>query len=372
MIDEQTISKLKKLPLFNMSLSSKELFHSNFIAWMVEEYPKEMSELFTNLLEKNIEINLDTEKRGLVDREQRNKDLTISLENGKKIIIENKVKSLPDYDQLKKYSTDNKNTYYIILSLIKPAWLNDNNKKFKIENTNIEWLFINYKRLSEELDRLGIENLYVKDYIKFISLLSNFPNMISFKKTDKFEPIKYYEKFKEIRLHDIYQKLYFSLLLVELKKFLKDKNIDTQKFYMKVDFQSQTGRIAISYKEEKRLDNRFNLAVDLHSNSLSFFIGDLEKKNILKKINNKELIEKYFSFFTELNSNKSEKMKIYPLKENEYCNCNQFSNTYFYRRIKLTNKTINDILEILKNAIAHLEKYSRVLIEEFQLTSNKK
>ena len=33
---EKVVNNLKASPLFNMSLGSKELFHSNFLAWLLE------------------------------------------------------------------------------------------------------------------------------------------------------------------------------------------------------------------------------------------------------------------------------------------------------------------------------------------------
>jgi hypothetical protein len=41
---------LKKSPLFNLSLSSKELFHSNFLAWLCENYPNYMGEIISGYL----------------------------------------------------------------------------------------------------------------------------------------------------------------------------------------------------------------------------------------------------------------------------------------------------------------------------------
>ena len=43
------IKKLKKSPMFNLSLSSKELFHSNFLAWIAED--EDTKELFESILE---------------------------------------------------------------------------------------------------------------------------------------------------------------------------------------------------------------------------------------------------------------------------------------------------------------------------------
>ena len=37
--EEKLIQTLEKSPLFYLSLASKELFHSNFIAWLGEQQP---------------------------------------------------------------------------------------------------------------------------------------------------------------------------------------------------------------------------------------------------------------------------------------------------------------------------------------------
>ena len=47
---ETVINILKKSPLFNLSLSSKELFHSNFLYWIGQNYPLEFGKLFAEYL----------------------------------------------------------------------------------------------------------------------------------------------------------------------------------------------------------------------------------------------------------------------------------------------------------------------------------
>ena len=46
------IDSLLKSPLFNLSLSSKELFHSNFIYWIGKNYPEELGEFFAKFCKK--------------------------------------------------------------------------------------------------------------------------------------------------------------------------------------------------------------------------------------------------------------------------------------------------------------------------------
>ncbi len=47
---ERIVKDLKKSPLFQLSLSSKELFHSNFIYWLISTYTAEFSGLFSRFL----------------------------------------------------------------------------------------------------------------------------------------------------------------------------------------------------------------------------------------------------------------------------------------------------------------------------------
>ena len=47
-----TINKLKESPLFNLSLSSSELFHSNFLYWVANNYKKEFGEMFAPYLKE--------------------------------------------------------------------------------------------------------------------------------------------------------------------------------------------------------------------------------------------------------------------------------------------------------------------------------
>src|SRR5690606_14227209 len=94
------IEYLEKSPLFNLSLSSKELFHSNFIAWIVDLYKNE----FSVILSQRLGLKITEIKK--IERETKNIDLSIHYKNENEdrlIVIENKVKSLPDKKQLEKY-----------------------------------------------------------------------------------------------------------------------------------------------------------------------------------------------------------------------------------------------------------------------------
>lgn len=117
------IKKLKKSPIFNLSLSSKELFHSNFLAWIAED--EDTKDLFVSILKlfgldnDAAEDYADGIRKGsyIVKREYNNFDFCI-CENIKNwddkspevnipgrvlLVLENKFKSIPYKAQLEEY-----------------------------------------------------------------------------------------------------------------------------------------------------------------------------------------------------------------------------------------------------------------------------
>ena len=78
--------------MFAMSLTSRELFHSNVWAWMIRKYPS----IFTSVFYKEYDGQSTVE----VFREEKHYDLLLKI-NDKYIIIENKFKCMPNKKQLK-------------------------------------------------------------------------------------------------------------------------------------------------------------------------------------------------------------------------------------------------------------------------------
>jgi len=152
---EKWIDKLKKSPIFNMSLSSKELFHSNFIAWILEEYPKYMGEFFSEYL------SLEDKPQKITNVQREKKNIDISFDIGdKSIFIENKVKS-------------------IALSLKEPTFLDE--KSCYISQNDVFWYYLSYetfveKYLKKLIKKIPEEDKYNKflicDYINFIEILN--------------------------------------------------------------------------------------------------------------------------------------------------------------------------------------------------------
>lgn len=90
---QKYIDYLKKSPIFSMSLGSKELFYSNFRAWIFEQ---KQGQEFIRVFFPNINIQEITD----IKREHKSRDIVIFLKNGDEYVIENKIKSYGDYHQL--------------------------------------------------------------------------------------------------------------------------------------------------------------------------------------------------------------------------------------------------------------------------------
>ena len=98
----ESLAGLENNPVFAMSLGSKELFHSNFLAFIfmhnsAGNLRKWLYEKAGGKTDKTIEFDE-------YFREKSNFDLLFKIKGEEKfILIENKFKSLPDRKQLEKY-----------------------------------------------------------------------------------------------------------------------------------------------------------------------------------------------------------------------------------------------------------------------------
>ena len=220
---------LRKSPLFRLSLSSKELFHSNFLEWLSKENREAFRKLINRMADLGENYDWGTQK-WYVKREFKNFDLCvvaydddetsnhlikdndfdyteedIADENGLRVlfVIENKVKSIPYKEQLieyaKKAETINKKTtkkekaIFVLLTLAqtfpdKPEGQKDWKLTWEEGNKKGEctWRicpYSDYVKLLKEyyLNRhfsiipkpKGPEYQIIKDYVGFIESLTS-------------------------------------------------------------------------------------------------------------------------------------------------------------------------------------------------------
>lgn len=343
---EHYIEELKKSVMFNLSLSSKELFHSNFINWLIEINKEGMNELFKNLLGK--EIIIKTSKR-----EKDNFDLFIPCEDNTSIVIENKFKSIVTKKQLEEYNLKFKKDNKIIKIL-----LTLNSGKFEEELTKeLDWKLITYNEFIIQLKKINFINPYhnevVKDYCNYVLKVIDLLSEVKLENRRIKDMYDDYDNFKKIRLHDISQKILFNKIFNELNHKLTEKNIEitpefnlSKKFFLFQGFTRGTGFVClnntINYGKER--EDGFRLEVQLQFNSLKLMVinPNFDELNNEFKDSFFKILEKYSEKYSERDKNGN--IVIYP-KNNDY---NKYGRNIRYKSIKLHSELLfSEIIDLM-------------------------
>jgi len=340
---DNKIIELKASPIFNLSLSSKELFHSNFIAWICDNYPYEFGNLIIN------EFNLDVQNKKIIStkREAKSLDLIIEFES-KKIIIENKVKSTPNKQQLINYKSENNpEDVYILLTLIQP--------NFDLEE--IGWKLFTYVDLSELLKKLSNEisieyhRSIISDYSNFIKILCDLNEfMIIDFNNGHFD--FYGEKhrlFQSVRLHDLYLKSSYDRLIYEIKNYLKSKisnyeiiagkryshEINRNQIVISTIIVNGKGVVNIDYSNEDEII--YGIMLDGNRYNQYIYVWGNKAENIFEIADKLQNDKVWFRF------NDIPIEEVYPKKDKKY---NKFGNNMLYRSIKIKpTQTFTSIFE---------------------------
>jgi len=327
------IDKLKKSPIFNMSLSSKELFHSNFLAWIIETYNEQMSSFFSRFCEAE-EGTIQN-----IQREKKNVDISFTI-GDTFFMIENKVKSIAYLEQLERYDTYEASDFIKSLKSSKKCTILLSLKKPK----NLEksgWKHLSYDELIIALKELKIEDPYhealIDDYIDFVTILAEeIVAKIDIKKIsisklylNNSDENKLLKAFSEIKMHDLFLKGLFEDLaydwLIKLKDELGEKveyrkNDETPQFSINHTMTRSQGLVEIKYK----LDNNTTLGIQIQGEHYRHLVEGSNKDEIQRI--SKILLDKkeWFCF---------EGSEVYP-KKNDF---NRFSTKeylFLYKSIK--------------------------------------
>ncbi len=247
-------------PMFNLSLSSKELFHSNFLAWLGNN---QGTKVFFEEVIKDL-VNdpyLFPSKNWTVMREDKHFDLCIKDGKGKAkdnylLIIENKVKSIPIKKQLDEYvqkrvNGKNPNTKYLLLTLTeKFAHRTKIDKAIKTNGSPNNWIVKTYKNLASVMwDKQGfVSDPYLQSILMdYIGFIENLDALVRQWQDEKI----FAQKWDKIpKLQDLHAKIQFSRYCEKLKKELLSKLpnievydndfipeiIDCSKVYVKVNW----------------------------------------------------------------------------------------------------------------------------------------
>ncbi|VAW49381.1 hypothetical protein MNBD_GAMMA03-2026 [hydrothermal vent metagenome] len=351
---DSIIENLKTSPIFNLSLSSRELFHSNFLYWIANNYPKEFGSMFFDFLKVKPKGSLITD----IEREKKNIDLSFKYENSQQILIENKVKSIPYKEQLERYSKNsNPNKNFILLSLTKP--------NFELE----DWILMSYEELHTKLDELiqNITNRYHKDiiidYISFITELVKVDKLCQLNVDEKFnyhsvEKNHVYKKLQLIRLHDLYLKKKYELFAYKIFEKLNHKRHCI--FGEKHDWKSKNQTIFINHGMTRaqgltdikyKISDNVLLCIQIQGEHFRLAIEDNNGEDA-NRIKEKLLHDKLWFVFE--NYFKTNDLIIYPTSIDK--TFNKYGKVFYYQSIKLGTKyKISDLIEIIIKYIEHID-----------------
>lgn len=344
----EIIKALENNPVYRLSLGSKELFHSNMVAWLLESYPDSpVSELF----------GLDKYEKKDVKREENHTDISVDCGDAR-VIIENKVKSLPDKNQLLRYSEKEtkkkKINQFYLLSLFEP----DFNDGIISNAANIiyRWNYVSYKELGDAVKRLeekpkdeqndDLEHHLVNAYGDVCLDLDKVSSEILDNiKLDKPLPVSnkiFLEKLKKIHFEPVYHKVAADFMARELINKMKIKyippysitagrkvgNYEENAFTIGSGFVSrgQKGIIEMKYT----IDKYFCMGIQVEGDQYRFLIEGTDTVKSSVEPFFKALAEKIGTFpFLQYPEKEKGRKRTYV----EYC---AYGNTFFYKYGKIS------------------------------------
>lgn len=144
-------------PMLAMSQGSKELFHSDLLAWYVGRFPAVRTALLDAWAPAPGPV---TDNGGIpVRREWRHLDLVVHVPERQPLVVENKMFSLPDERQLDRYATTVAahlpgEPSLVLLSLTEPGWPEG---RWVSPQGRAPWTYRSYQELMEILRQVRPE-----------------------------------------------------------------------------------------------------------------------------------------------------------------------------------------------------------------------
>lgn len=258
---------LKNNFLFQVSLGSKELFHSNLLAWLLEqknnsgEY-EALSNFIKTVAKRDVTI-ITEENTPKIVREENKIDLTIKWEEEGKwnfIFIENKIKSIPTSEQLNEYDKKTEKLHdatnrnglqkkIIKKFLLTPFKSDVNSDSKKWENITYQEDIITFLETIKALSFVYVDVKYaIKKYISLINSQNKLLLWFNFNNTENFKLRNYdfyiseeMDKVRNLRLHDLILKLAHEKIGSLIKNILSNDSTGQYRifeYYPKDEFKS--------------------------------------------------------------------------------------------------------------------------------------
>lgn len=384
-------SILSSSPLFNLSLSSKELFHSNFLAWLAQHYPDFFVEICKELGCKADWSNAEWN----VKREYKNFDLCITSDEKIVMVLENKVKSIPTKAQLdeyveklkKKKKQDVKNIDLILLSL--STSFPDKNA---IEGEK-KWQIRNYDHLCTAMREHMqlINNQYhkalIEDYCSFVATLHECSESWKVKDSSPFllPNDSNRKELKELRIADLQDKIWYSQLLeklnsrleennqwdvqsgMDIKKIAKDNSACLTKIFTNFGFTHGQGLLEAKIKVTQDYVLLIQIQGNKYCRAIEWIKEDQGDHNKFWEMTKDIMNKKGFSFFQFKKNDpinfpsicNNEKTIKDTTRYGETRNFNKYGSKFLYQyKVIKKEATVSEVLDAIMEDLESIEKHS--------------
>lgn len=297
-LDRSLVNQFKKSLICNLSLSSKELFHSNFLSWALEAAP-EFAKRFLD------------DKSPITDirREKHNFDLLI--ETREKIhVIENKVKSIPDLKQILRYqdkanqtcssrpnNKESKEIKIVLLSLMEPS---QTFRKLSPEVRHIDYTMVSQWLSPSEFPTDHQSS--IREYLLLLSILLSIKSIagdMNPKASFYFHPT-HEAMLREMRLFDVAQKIRYGCFSESIRSDIPLLKMDDSLIEFEV---GMTQSIGLASFKIPITDTRFLAGVQIQGPNFRHFIESTppdtcaqEAAEVLQKTNQPWLSGKLLKF----------------------------------------------------------------------------
>ncbi len=384
---------VKSSPIFNLSMASKELFHSNMLYWISTTYHAQ----FISILEMLGVSTKDWPSNWKSYRENNHFDLSITNEKEDEylFVLENKVKSIAYLEQLDRYknSVKTQNTKWMLLSLA-----TDLSNSDEIKNNG--WDITNYQDLAFAIYRVipSINNCYhrqlLEDYCACILSLHEMQRLWTYNINKSYlsQFVNDASNKEDLGMEDVRKKVLYSRLAADLQKKLNAK-IHTNKEIDKEKSGSQPGEVYVNSGMTRatglidikiRIEGNLLFVIQLQGVSYKYCIetldmkGDeleiikafgltLENKSPKSSVPNsiKKLTDKFFSTINgkkDLSSYPFDEGKIEQVnskKKNRKTGSsayNKYGETFIYQYIKIAEATtVKNIVDAIVKDVENIK-----------------
>lgn len=379
---EDAVHFLKNSLIFQMSLGSKELFHSNVWWWLINNDNE-----FIKVFVPDFDIS-DFDCCGSIrsEREKFNRDILIWLEdkNGNKthIVIENKIKTLPTIEQLEKY-TENLEKYTFrngVLTGIGECTLNLNQINSKYGKDRL-WTYVDYNIISKGIKAIAkhSKSSVIKEHIEQINEyceIIDCLNVILKNNLEKNKNILNYEhdeSLEDLRISDIFKKHKCSEFLTYIKT--NSSELELMKpfgYNLVINQDFNNGKATLNVRFSNYVDNKtpYNLlGVQLEGNQFRI----VAEKNANETANTPDKVFEEFSnnwFDNEFDKNdncsifgQKTSMKPHGKKKYNSYNTSNYCFVYQYFDLDEIDTNFNALYEKIKY---FLKKASKILSKNFE------